>query len=264
MSLALASLPLSASLTAGPAAATRAVAVARWSAARASLEAATALAPAWLTGSIAVGFPLSTPTAEAAPGGARRLPDRELGFLPFGRLALGAREGSPDQTPVDRAVVLLPDRLVFRGHVNSHGLDNASHLDGHLGGGHLDGHVVAGIFLDWRRHDTLWHECRVGRRFTFETLSPQRGHTSLLVIMVCVAGGAAGVSDLVIDHRRNQMVGQAAFPRTIVVDGVTEPKPALLHALPRSRSFQNAVCKRVAHVRTRTETKSSGAGVSKV
>jgi hypothetical protein len=35
------------------------------------------------------------------------------------------------------------------------------------------------------------------------------------------------------------MVGDAAFARAIVVENVTEPKPALLHELPREPiSFQ--------------------------
>jgi hypothetical protein len=34
------------------------------------------------------------------------------------------------------------------------------------------------------------------------------------------------------------MIRDAALPRTVIIQNVTEPKPALLHELPRSDSFQ--------------------------
>ena len=85
---------------------------------------------------------------------------------------------------MDRAVVLTPDRLVLGGGVNDHRLDGDSHLDGDVVASGFRGDVVAGHVLCRRRDDTPRHERRVGRRFTLGTLPPQRGHTSLLVIMV--------------------------------------------------------------------------------
>jgi hypothetical protein len=47
--------------------------------------------------------------------------------------------------------------------------------------------------------------------------------------VVGIAGRAAGLLHLVVDHRYNGVVGDAALTRTVVVQNVTEPKPALLH-----------------------------------
>jgi hypothetical protein len=47
--------------------------------------------------------------------------------------------------------------------------------------------------------------------------------------MVGIAGRAAGLLHLVIDHRDDGVVGDAALTRAVVVQNVTEPKPALLH-----------------------------------
>src|SRR5204863_6410296 len=46
---------------------------------------------------------------------------------------------------------------------------------------------------------------------------------------------------LVVDHRDDRVVGDAALTRAVVVQNVTEPKPALLHELPRSRSFSGGI-----------------------
>jgi len=56
-----------------------------------------------------------------------------------------------------------------------------------------------------------------------------RWRLRLLVFVVRVARGAARLLDLIVDHRDDRMVGDAALARTIVVQNVTEPKPALLH-----------------------------------
>jgi hypothetical protein len=53
-----------------------------------------------------------------------------------------------------------------------------------------------------------------------------------------VAGRAARLLDLVVDHRDNGVIRDATLARTVVVENITEPKPALLHELPRTDSFQ--------------------------
>jgi hypothetical protein len=50
--------------------------------------------------------------------------------------------------------------------------------------------------------------------------------------MIRVACGAARLLHLIINHRHDRVIGDAAFTRTIVVQNVTEPKPALLHLVP--------------------------------
>jgi hypothetical protein len=47
--------------------------------------------------------------------------------------------------------------------------------------------------------------------------------------VVGIAGRAPGLLHLVLDHRNDDMVGDAALARAVVVKNVTEPKPALLH-----------------------------------
>jgi hypothetical protein len=59
--------------------------------------------------------------------------------------------------------------------------------------------------------------------------------------MVGVAGRAASLLHLVFNHRNDRVIGNAALARTVVVQNVTEPKPALLHELPRSRSFSGGI-----------------------
>lgn len=65
-------------------------------------------------------------------------------------------------------------------------------------------------------------------------LAPRHRHFGLLIFVVRVAGGAACLLHLVFNHRDDRMVRNAALARTVVVQNVTEPKPALLHELPRS------------------------------
>jgi hypothetical protein len=50
--------------------------------------------------------------------------------------------------------------------------------------------------------------------------------------MVRIARGAARLFHLIINHRHDRVIGDATFTRTIVVQNVTEPKPALLHLIP--------------------------------
>jgi hypothetical protein len=60
-------------------------------------------------------------------------------------------------------------------------------------------------------------------------LAARRRNASLLVFVIRVARGAARLLHLIVNHRHNRVIGDAAFTRTIVVQNVTEPKPALLH-----------------------------------
>ena len=67
---------------------------------------------------------------------------------------------------------------------------------------------------------------------------PRDRDLGLFVLVFRVAGAATCLPDLVFDHGDNRMVGDAALTRAVVVENVTEPKPALLHELPRNASFQ--------------------------
>src|SRR5687768_10274285 len=62
--------------------------------------------------------------------------------------------------------------------------------------------------------------------------TPRRGHLRFFVLVLRVASRAPCLLDGVFDHRHDRMVGNAALARTVVVQNVTEPKPALLHENP--------------------------------
>jgi hypothetical protein len=56
-----------------------------------------------------------------------------------------------------------------------------------------------------------------------------RRHSGLLVRVIGVARRATRLLHLLINHGDHDMIGDAALTRTIVVQNVTEPEPALLH-----------------------------------
>jgi hypothetical protein len=98
-------------------------------------------------------------------------------------------------------------------------------------------HRVLGVGLRYRvvRH-TLGPTCRamrVQRRRSIRLLSLTR-NLGVLVFMLGLARGAAGLLHIRTNHCHNSVVGHAAFTRTIIVQNVTKPKLALLHqTLPK-------------------------------
>jgi len=69
----------------------------------------------------------------------------------------------------------------------------------------------------------------------------RRGHFGLFVFVVRVARRASCLLDVIFDHRHYHMVGNTALARTVVIENVTEPKPALRHEIPRNRFRQAGV-----------------------
>jgi len=63
-------------------------------------------------------------------------------------------------------------------------------------------------------------------------LTTRRRHACLFVLVVGIARRAARLLHVVIDHRYDHVVRNATLARTVVVQDVTEPKPALLHQTP--------------------------------
>jgi hypothetical protein len=55
----------------------------------------------------------------------------------------------------------------------------------------------------------------------------------VLELVLCVTDATAGLFDGVVDHRHDGVIRDTAFARTIIVQHVAGPVPALLHALPR-------------------------------
>jgi hypothetical protein len=60
-------------------------------------------------------------------------------------------------------------------------------------------------------------------------LAARRRDTGFLVFVIRVARRAARLLHLIVDYRDNRVIGDATFTRTVIVQNVTEPKPALLH-----------------------------------
>jgi hypothetical protein len=171
---------------------------------------------------------------EAAAAG---LTHGEVRRFPLRRLSLGSGQSGSNQRPVDRAVVIgkLGSFGVARGGV---GLGVRRFEEpfgrhervfvGRLGGG---GGAA-------RRHRRVGQARRQIRRLRARLSATGRGDTGLLVFVLRVAGRAARLLDLVVDHRDNGVIRDATLARTVVVEDITEPKPALLHELPRTDSFQ--------------------------
>lgn len=83
-------------------------------------------------------------------------------------------------------------------------------------------------------------------------LAALRRDPRLFVLVLRVAGNAARLFDLVVDHRHDGVIGYAALARTIIVQHVTRPEPALLHALPRRpfRSLEGREAEHCARLKT--------------
>jgi hypothetical protein len=87
----------------------------------------------------------------------------------------------------------------------------------------------------------------LGEKRGLRSLSPLGWHFSLFVLMFCVADDAAGLFDVILDHRDDCVIGDTALARTVVVQHVAGPKPALLHALPRKTSLRSRCRREIGH-----------------
>jgi hypothetical protein len=93
--------------------------------------------------------------------------------------------------------------------------------------------VVWYLFLDARHgRPRTWPCFQVCRRRRTSFPTSRRGNPGLLVFMVRVTRGAARLLHRIVNHRNDGVIGNAALARTVVVENVTEPNPALLHELP--------------------------------
>ena len=59
----------------------------------------------------------------------------------------------------------------------------------------------------------------------------------MFVFVLGVTRGAACLLHRVFNHRDDRVIRDSPFARTVIVHDVTEPKPALLHELPRNCFF---------------------------
>jgi hypothetical protein len=174
----------------------------------------------------------------------------ELGYLPFGNLSFRARECCTDKRPMYRPFIfncglLVADVFSWKRVRVRRRCDGGRCLNGSWG-------LRGGDWLAWfDQRSWLGDVCgglglyssalsrhagrNVGMQRRGRILLPAlRRHFSLFVLVLGVAGGAASLLHLVLNHCDDGMIGNPSFARTIVVHDVTEPKPALLHELPRS------------------------------
>ena len=175
---------------------------------------------------------------------AARLAHGEIGFLALGNVTLRARQRCADQAAVDRTIVVTTAVLVLAGI----GLGRFVSRKESLGRKVLVG-AVGDKFRGMLERQFLVD--RMGRRRNgarpriFEDvlrqgtslLAARRGRLRLLVFVLGVARRTPRLPDVVLDHGHDDMIGDTALARAVIVQNVTEPKPALLHELPRSGPF---------------------------
>ena len=225
------SLPRSVARTVLPTALTRALAE---SGRLASATAAplTAALPAW---------PLPVAITVEIAAAAAGLADGEVRLLPLRSLAFRTRQGGPDQSAVNGPVVveigsrercfLIGGRRIKFCNFDRIGRRFELWLWPWLGlrlGLRNDVDVERLLFERPRPQQAL---TRVGRRRRIEFLPAGSGHFRLLVLVIRIARRAARVLHLIANDRDNGVVRNAALARTVVVENVTEPKPALRHRL---------------------------------
>jgi hypothetical protein len=156
------------------------------------------------------------------------LANREVGIFPFRRLTLWTRQRCADEPSVHGAFVILSDHRLFDGRRGD--LRCVERLG--LGGNWQL--VLDRRLCDDKRWTRLGNHLHVfASRDGALLLPPWRRNPGLLVLVIGVTRRASRLLDLLVDHRDNRVIGDAAFARTIVVQNVTEPKPALLHEFPR-------------------------------
>jgi hypothetical protein len=165
------------------------------------------------------------------------LPNREVRSFALGRLPIGSGQRRPNQRTMHGPLVFgfVTDVRFQLGHRVGR-LGASTHVEERKGS-HYFFHNDRGLgFGHGRTGERSALGSRDQRRLGL--LAPRRRNLGLLVLVVRIARGAAGLLHHVFNHRDHRMIGDAALARTIVVENVTEPKPALLHELPRSDAFR--------------------------
>jgi hypothetical protein len=180
---------------------------------------------------------------------AARGPECEIRRLALGSLPFGTRERRADERTVYGPFIPIAFIRGLRGDGIGGSIDGFG-VGIHLGLGGDDRfrlrslgsfrQVIGplelgfhGVRLDAARARVDEHAF-TGRRLP----AARRGQFRSTVLMVRVARGASRLLHRVVDHRDDGVIGDPALARTIVVENVTEPNPALLHEVPRSRFHQ--------------------------
>ncbi len=190
---------------------------------------------------------------EVAAAAAAWLTDRKLRNLSIRHLSHRSRQRRANQPAVNGAVIITSvvarrGRVIVNAHIGALAVRRGLLA---RGDGSLHRCLVRPDYVIW---DLLFvGHVDIGHRRTGTNgiggvarqhpilLAARRRNPGLFVFVVRVARRAASLLHLVFDHRDDRVIGDTALARTIVVQNVTEPKPALLHELPRSRSFSGGI-----------------------
>ena len=107
-------------------------------------------------------------------------------------------------------------RLARRGHHHRFGIGNLRRCGRRGRGRHRSVHALQDLIEERRRL----------------RLAARRRHSAFLVFVFRVADSATRPLNLIVDHRDNRVIGDAALARTIIIQHVAGPIPAVLHATP--------------------------------
>jgi hypothetical protein len=201
-------------------------------------------APAAAAAEAALAAPIRPAAAVPEPAGAAAvvaLIDREFGNGPGrGHITLSSRQRCPNQRTVPEVEgAFRVDRLFFRsvfgrrvfaGRLDGTGrqrLGRGSRRRGRLG-------TIGSRVRRVRRQGDRRHELASG--IVDRLLCPgwphaAAGRLATLEDVLGVTRGAPGLSNRILDDGDNGMVGNASFPRTVVVHEVAKTQRALLHSL---------------------------------
>jgi hypothetical protein len=190
----------------------------------------------------------------SAPFVAPGLANRELGYdASRRRLTFGARQRRPNQGPPEESFFRPSVRRFDRRSRLRFGLDqcrtgNDLRLDRGVEQSRRDHCVDVGRIgfefgFGWfrlvgeaggrLRSLQSVEDLRKERRFRF--LATLRRDLAFPILVLGVTDDAPRLFDVVFDHRHDGVIRDTALARTVVVQHVAGPKPALLHALPRKR-----------------------------
>ncbi|HTM02206.1 MAG TPA: hypothetical protein VL173_01780, partial [Vicinamibacterales bacterium] len=178
--------------------------------------------------------------------------DGELRFLALGDVSFRTRQRRANQPAMDEAVIFAMGLVTHRGgvgvgvavarrlqrifHVLRFGSNGHFYLsigiDREIVGGGLEQRVVNRNRDNGAGTGTVWY---VVQRPCL--LPSRRRDLGLLVFVLGVARRAPRLLHILVDHGDDNVIGHAALARTVIVQNVTEPKPALLHELPRGVPF---------------------------
>jgi hypothetical protein len=177
-------------------------------------------------------------------------PERKVRLLPLRSVTFRPRQGRPNQRTMDGPFINFRGALILDFHVGR--VRGRSRRSGELALLFCSSLLVC--FAVWHHVQLGWiHPCRIclyrnvvlvlivgvhGKKTAAFTrvrrqrsgfLAPRRGHPGVLVFVLRVTRRAPRLLDVVFNHRNHRMVRNAALARTVVVENVTEPRPALLH-----------------------------------